>query len=147
MSRRRSDGDLRVSPRLTIPAAELRESFARSGGPGGQNVNKVSSKVELRWKPGESAALSATDRAWLLSRLARRLTTAGDLVVRSTRTRDQLQNRADARDQLVAVLRTALVRPRKRIATRPGKGAVERRLAGKKRRAEVKKQRLRRPDD
>ena len=88
--------DIVVTPRLTIPATELAIAFARSGGPGGQNVNKVSSKVELRWNPTTSAALTADDRTWLLSRLANRLTNDGTLIVTSTATRDQLKNRDDA---------------------------------------------------
>jgi len=131
--------DLRIGPTLTIPAAELRESFARSSGPGGQNVNKVASKVELRWNPGDSAALRPADRAWLMARLAGRLTAEGDLVIRSSRTRDQVRNRADARALLAEQVRAALVRPRRRVATRPTRSSVERRIAGKKRRGEVKR--------
>jgi ribosome-associated protein len=136
--------DLRVTQALVIPASELAESFVRSAGPGGQNVNKVSSKVELRWNPAASAALAALperDRTWLLSRLAARLTVAGDLVVRSSQTRDQARNRTDARHRLAETLRAALRRPRRRIATRPSRGAVERRIEGKKKRAETKRRR------
>ena len=130
-----------------IPGDELAESFSRSAGPGGQNVNKVASKVELRWNPRTSRALGAADRAWLLERLAGRITSSGDLVVRSSRTRDQVRNRADARERLAELLRAALVRPRRRVATRPGRGAVERRLTGKKRRGQIKQARRTRPDD
>jgi len=125
-----------------IPASELTESFVRAAGPGGQNVNKVSSKVELRWNPAQSgalAALSERDRTWLLSRLARNLTTSGDLVVRSSQTRDQARNRTDARARMADLLRAALRRPRRRIATKPTRGAVERRIQGKKRLAERKR--------
>ena len=73
--------DIVVTPRLTIPAGELSMSFARSGGPGGQNVNKVSSKVELRWNPRTSSALADDDRALLLERLASKLTNDGTLIV------------------------------------------------------------------
>jgi ribosome-associated protein len=136
--------DLRVTQALVIPASELTESFVRSTGPGGQNVNKVSSKVELRWSPASSAALAALaerDRTWLLSRLASTLTAAGDLVVRSSHTRDQARNRTDARHRMAELLRAALRRPRRRIATKPTRGAVERRLTGKKRRAQTKRSR------
>ena len=116
--------DLRITQALVIPDAELSESFVRAAGPGGQNVNKVSSKVELRWNPAASAALSDRDREWLLARLARHLTASGDLVVRSQRTRDQTRNRADARVRLADMVRAALRRPRRRVATRPTRGAV-----------------------
>ncbi|HKE20018.1 MAG TPA: alternative ribosome rescue aminoacyl-tRNA hydrolase ArfB [Kofleriaceae bacterium] len=137
--------DLRIMQALVIPAAELSESFVRSAGPGGQNVNKVASKVELRWNPAASAALSDRDREWLLARLARHLTASGDLVVRSQLTRDQTRNRADARVRLADMVRAALRRPRRRVATRPTRGAVERRLTTKKRRAQTKRTRTRRP--
>ncbi len=130
-----------------IPGDELSEAFSRSAGPGGQNVNKVASKVELRWSPAASRALGEADRAWLLERLAGQITSSGDLLVRSSLTRDQARNRADARDRLADLVRAALVRPRKRVKTRPGRGAIERRLKGKKRRAELKQGRRRRPDE
>jgi ribosome-associated protein len=130
--------DLRVTRAIVIPGAELAESFSRAAGPGGQNVNKVASKVELRWNPATSVALGEADRAWLLERLARQITSSGDLVVRASRTRDQVRNRAEARERLVELVRAALARPRRRIATRPGRGAVERRLQGKKRRSKIK---------
>jgi ribosome-associated protein len=134
-------GDLRITQALVIPAAELSETFVRSPGPGGQNVNKVASKVELRWNPATSQALRDRDRAWLLARLAPRLIASGDLVVRSSRTRDQARNRADARLRLAELVRAALRRPRRRVATKPTRGAVERRIAAKKRRAETKRTR------
>lgn len=138
-------GDLRITQTLVIPAAELSETFVRSAGPGGQNVNKVASKVELRWNPGASSALRERDRTWLLARLAASLTASGDLVVRASRTRDQARNRADARVRLAELVRAALHRPRRRVATRPTRGSVERRLTGKKRRADTKRTRTRRP--
>lgn len=137
--------DLRIGPTLTIPADELAEAFSRSGGPGGQNVNKVSSKVELRWNLAASRAPTSAQREQLLARLGKQLTTAGDLLVVSSLTRDQARNRADARDRLAELVRAALVRPRKRVKTRPSRGSVERRLGEKKRRAQVK--RARRNDD
>src|SRR5690348_5024104 len=111
--------DIIVTPRLTIPAGELDMAFARSGGPGGQNVNKVSSKAELRWNPTTSGALSDDDRTWLLSRLAKRLTSDGTLIVTSTATRDQLKNRDDAASKLALIVRSALERPKTRHATKP----------------------------
>jgi len=139
--------DVVVSDRITIPAAELQIGFARSGGPGGQNVNKVESKVEIRWSPGDSAALDDSDRAWLLDKLSSRLTTTGELIVTSERTRDQSRNREDALDKLADIVRAALVRPKPRKKTRPSKGARERRLAEKKRQSDRKKQRRGPGDD
>lgn len=136
---------LRVGPSLTIPLDELSVSFARSGGPGGQNVNKVASKAELRWSPGQSRAVAEADRAYLLRRLAARLTTEGELVVVSTKTRDQLRNRADAEEKLAELVRHALVRPKVRRATKPTRASKERRLQAKRVRGEVK--RTRRGDD
>jgi ribosome-associated protein len=137
--------DIIVSPRLTIPAGELSLAFARSGGPGGQNVNKVSSKVELRWNPTTSTALSLDDRTWLLSRLANRLTTGGELIVTSTATRDQIKNRDDAFSKLTLIVRTALERPKLRRPTKPSRSSKRRRVEDKRHRAEIK--RHRRGDD
>ena len=127
-----------VNPQVAIPVDELSYAFARSGGPGGQNVNKVSSKAEVRWSPATSSALSPDDRAWLLAKIGGRLTTDGELIVVSEKTRDQPLNRADATEKLVAIVRAALVRPKPRRATKPSRGARERRLGEKKRRAAVK---------
>ncbi len=132
-------GDLAITDRISIPETEVRVAFARSGGPGGQNVNKVNSKVELRWTPATSAALGEDDRTWLLAKLGSRLTNDGDLIVTSERTRDQAKNRADASAKLAAIVAAALFRPKKRRATRPTRGSKERRIGEKKRRSEIKK--------
>lgn len=133
--------DLVVTPRLTIPATELALAFARSGGPGGQNVNKVSSKVELRWNPTTSGALGDDDRAWLLSRLGNRLTTDGTLIVTSTATRDQLKNRDDAMSKLTLIVRAALDRPKLRRPTKPTRSSKRRRVDDKRHRAQIKRDR------
>jgi len=138
--------DIVVSPRLTIPAGELSIQFARSGGPGGQNVNKVSSKVDLRWHPATSTALTEHDRAWLLERLRSRLTTEGELIVTSTATRDQQKNRDDAAKKLALIVRTALERPKPRKETKPSRGAKRRRVADKRHHAEIKRNRRSRDD-
>src|SRR5262245_52258742 len=138
--------DIVVTPWVVIPGGELAIAFARSGGPGGQNVNKVASKVELRWNPTTSAALSADDRAWLVERLRSRLTSDGTLIVVSTATRDQLKNRDDATSKLALIVRAALVRPKPRRETRPSRAAKRRRLSDKRHNAERKRGRAR-PDD
>jgi ribosome-associated protein len=138
--------DLVVTPRVTIPGGELALAFARSGGPGGQNVNKVSSKVELRWNPTTSAALTDDDRAWLVQRLRSRLTSDGTLIVTSTATRDQGKNRDDATSKLALIVRAALDRPRPRRATRPSRAAKRRRLSDKRHHAEIKRHRAGRDD-
>jgi len=130
--------DLVIQPGLTIPGSELSIAFARSGGSGGQNVNKVSSKVDLRWHPGNSGALHPNDRAWLLEKLASRLSGDGALIVTSTLTRDQIKNREDALSKLALIVRSALIRPKRRRETKPSRGAKRRRVADKRHRAGIK---------
>ena len=130
-----------VTPTLTIPDDELSVAFARSSGPGGQNVNKVETQVELRWNVKASRVLSEDNKSWLLSRLATRLTGAGELLVTSSLTRSQLQNRADAAEKLANIVRLALVRPKRRRKTRPSRGSIERRLTEKKQRSDRKRSR------
>lgn len=138
---------LAITPTVAIPLTELSFAFARSGGPGGQNVNKVSSKVELRWTPATSSALSPDDRAWLLGKLGGQLTGDGELVIVSSRTRDQIVNREDATEKLVALVRAALHRPKPRRKTKPSRAARERRLGSKRHRAAVKSSRGKARDD
>jgi ribosome-associated protein len=137
---------LHVNDRVSIPEDEIRVAFARSGGPGGQNVNKVETKVEVRWRPRESQAISDADREWLMTRLANRLTTEGELIVVSTRHRTRERNRGDALEKLAEVIRVALQRPKRRRPSRRTRASIERRLDEKKRRSSVKKDRRRRPD-
>jgi ribosome-associated protein len=131
-------GYIEVNDRVTIPDAELSIAFARSGGPGGQNVNKVSSKVDLRWTPSTSGALTEDDRAWLLGKLAGKLSVDGELIVTSTKTRDQIKNRNDAESKLALIVRSALVRPKPRKATKPSKATKRRRVADKRHKAAIK---------
>jgi ribosome-associated protein len=133
--------DIPVTDRVVIPDSEVEVAFVRSSGPGGQNVNKVASKVQLRWRPATSAALGDADRDWVVSRLASKLTTDGELIVSSGLTRDQGRNRTDAAGKLADLVRAALVRPKKRRATRPSAAAKARRLDEKKARGEKKRRR------
>ena len=132
---------LQVTPALVIPDDELVERFVRSGGPGGQNVNKVSTAVELRFDVARSPSLPEAVRARLLARRDRRLTDDGVLVLSAQRFRTQERNREDARERLGALIAAATVAPKKRIATKPTRGAKERRLGAKRERATVKRQR------
>ena len=134
-------GSVRVSDEVTIPAGEIRLSYVRSGGPGGQNVNKVASKAVLRFDLRSSPSLPDAARARALARLASRLTTAGELVLTSDRHRDQSRNREAVLARLGEVLAAAIRRPKRRRPTRPSAGAVERRLAGKRLRSERKRAR------
>lgn len=137
----RLPAELEVSSRLRIPRRELSVRTARAGGPGGQHVNKTSSKVELRWNVRTSEALTDADRAWLLERLAARLTDAGDLLIQADGHREQSRNLSEALERLVAIVSEGLRRPRKRRKTKPTRGSKERRLAQKRQRSETKRQR------
>src|SRR2546423_11995892 len=122
------DGPLEVTAALSIPREELEVSFARSGGPGGQNVNKVSSKVVLRWNVRATRALTEEQRARVLERAPPRyLTTEGEIVIAASEHRDQPRNREAAEARLANVLRECLARPKTRRITRPGRGARARR--------------------
>ena len=132
---------LRVNSRLVLPAEELRVSFARSGGPGGQNVNKVASKVVLRFSVRDSRSLGETRRAWLLERLAGRITKEGELVLHASRFRERGRNMEEARERLAAILREGLTRRPPRRPTRPTRASVQRRLEAKRRRSETKRER------
>ena len=137
---------LEITRTLSIPMAELRVSFSRSSGAGGQHVNKVSTRVEMRFDVARSGTLSEGQRAMLLKRLVSRLTATGVLVVNSDRHRTQGQNREDCQERLAAILAQALKPPPpKRRKTRPGRAAQRRRLDAKKRQGEKKSSR-RRPE-
>ena len=138
---------LRVSNRLTLPAEELRVSFARSGGPGGQNVNKVASKAVLRFSVRRSAALSEAQRHLLLQRLGSRLTGEGEVVIHASRFREQARNLEDARERLAELLHGALAAPRTRKRTRPTRGSQKRRLESKRQRGQLKRDRGQRHHD
>ncbi|SCG62676.1 alternative ribosome rescue aminoacyl-tRNA hydrolase ArfB [Micromonospora humi] len=140
------DDGLRVTDRLVVPAAELRERFSRSSGPGGQGVNTTDSRVELSFDLAGSPSVPEALRERALGRLAGRLVD-GVLTVAASEHRAQLANREAARERMAALLREAVAPPPKaRRPTRPSRGAKERRLADKKRQSQRKRDRGR-PED
>ena len=132
------DNLLAVTPSLSIPRDELRFRFTRSGGPGGQNVNRTSTQVELAFDVARSPSLSAAQRARLMSGLRRRIDSDGVLHLVSHATRSQLENRADVTARFAALLASALKPVKARKATRPTRAAREKRLDYKKARGTVK---------
>jgi ribosome-associated protein len=132
---------LDIDGQLVIPDDELVEKFVRAAGPGGQNVNKVASAVELRFDVAGSRVLPEPLRQRLLARRDRRLTDDGVLVIQANRFRDQSKNREDARARLADIVRAAQVVPKRRIATRPTRASKERRIEAKKSRSSVKRNR------
>ncbi|MGW4944868.1 alternative ribosome rescue aminoacyl-tRNA hydrolase ArfB [Actinoplanes sp. NPDC004185] len=133
--------DVRVSDRLTIPAAELSWRFSRSSGPGGQGVNTTDSRVELSWDLAGSELLPPSLRERALEQLGGRLVN-GVLTITASEHRSQLRNREAAAARLAALVAGAIAPPpRARRATRPSRGSVERRIAEKKRRSQTKRNR------
>jgi ribosome-associated protein len=129
---------LTINAKLTIPPEEFSWSFVRSGGPGGQNVNKVATKAVLRWDLAGSPSLPEEVKARLRVQNPRRVTTEGEVVLSSQRYRDQERNRQDCLEKLRAMIVQALFVPKARKKTKPSRASRERRLAAKKRRGALK---------
>lgn len=130
---------IRITPQLAIDEREIGLQFIRASGPGGQNVNKVSSAVQLRFDVAQSPSLTEEVRARLKLLAGSRLTTEGELVIEAKRFRTQERNRQDAIARLVELIRRATEKPKPRVATRPTLASKKRRLESKKQRAEVKR--------
>lgn len=129
---------LRITDTIALQDWELTESFMRASGPGGQNVNKVSSAVELRFEAARSPALTPAVKSRLKRLAGRRWTKDGAIILQCDETRSQQRNRDLVRERLAELIRQALVAPKRRIATKPTRGSVRRRLDAKRQRSDVK---------
>ena len=138
---------LRITPSISIDESELEESFILSSGAGGQNVNKVSSAVQLRFDVVHSLSLPDPVRLRLIALSGSRLTKDGVLILVGRQYRDQNRNRIDVRERLAGLIREATVIPKKRRPTKPTRASKERRIEGKKVRANIKKNRGRPRDE
>jgi ribosome-associated protein len=138
---------IRVTPHIILDENELEETFVLASGPGGQNVNKVSSAVQLRFNAAASPALPEPVRLRLMRLAGSRLTKDGAIVLVARKHRDQIRNRQDAHERLFEMIRAAAVAPKKRIATKPSRAAKEKRLQHKRKHAELKQKRGRPRED
>jgi ribosome-associated protein len=136
-----------ITRRLALDPADLAESFVRASGPGGQNVNKLSTAVQLRYPIDRLVGMPPDMRERLVNLAGRRLTAEGELVLIAERFRTQAQNREDALARLVELLKEASIRPKPRIATRPTRASKVRRVEGKVKRGAIKRARGGKPTD
>jgi ribosome-associated protein len=136
---------LQATPTIVIDESELQEEFVRASGPGGQNVNKVASAVQLRFNVAASTALPPGVKRRLIQLAGNRINNEGELIIEAKEARSQLQNREEARAQLVALIQQAAVKPKVRRKTKPTYASQQRRLESKKQRGAVKKLRQSKP--
>ena len=138
---------IRITNSISIDEGELKFSFSRASGPGGQNVNKVSTAAQLRWNVKRSPSLPEDVKERLAKLSGARMTKRGVLVINAQRYRSQEKNREDALVRLVALVKRAVVEPKKRRRTKPSKESKKRRLADKRHRSEAKRRRKKVSDD
>lgn len=131
--------DIPIKNGITIPYHELEITTSRSGGPGGQHVNKTESRITIRWNVKETSALPESLKERVLKNLGSRLTANGDLIIHSSESRSQLQNKNNALEYLAAIVRKALLVPKKRVKTKIPKKEKEKRLQEKRLRGDIKK--------
>ncbi|OHB70018.1 MAG: hypothetical protein A2V70_18375 [Planctomycetes bacterium RBG_13_63_9] len=136
-----------VHPQLKIPLREFQFTFVRSSGPGGQNVNKLATKAQLRWPVVKSPSLPEAVRQRLLRQQRRRVTSEGDLLIKSQRFRDAGRNVADCLEKLRGILAEAATPPKPRKPTKPTRASARRRLDQKRKHSQKKRQRRLRTDD
>lgn len=137
--------DIPIDAHTTIPASEVSVEFVRSSGPGGQHVNKTSTQAQIRWRPDATRCLNDVQKTRIRSKLASRLTLAGELLIACDKHRSRERNLTECLDRLSEMIRSALTVPKRRRPTRPTRGSQERRMDAKRRRSQTK--RLRRPPE